>query len=127
MEPFTQAQALAAGDPITMLAQEAATVYGQDPKRVQRAADLVRTPGNVQNARRDEFDEPIKPSLKVLCVKGSKGWYVVRAGFCQCPDNAKGHTCKHRIAAWIHRESIVRPLAQARRVEPAQIFAELTS
>jgi hypothetical protein len=115
------------GDPITLLAQEAATVYNLDPKRVQRAAELARNPFAIQNARRDENDKQITPSLRVQCVKGSKGWYVVRPNFCTCPDHQRGNTCKHRIAAWIHREAITRPIAQARHITPAEVFAELTA
>ena len=127
LTPFSHADSMSQGDPITLLAQEAATVYSLDPKRTQRAADLVRNPTNVQQARRNEIDEPIKPSLLMLIVKGSSGWYIVRPNFCQCPDNARGNTCKHRIAGWMHRESIIRPLAAARRVEKSQILAELTA
>lgn len=114
------------GDLITTLAQEAATIYGADPERVQKAATLARTPYAIQNAQRDFLDNPIKPSIKSLIVKSSKGgWYIVERGQCQCPDNQKGNTCKHRIAAWMHREAIARPLAQARRTTTAKILQEL--
>lgn len=122
---FAQVEAMSSGDQITLLAQEAVTVYGLEPGRVQRAAELARDPYAVQNARRNEHGEQIKPSLKVQCVKGSKGWYTVRPGSCTCPDHAKGNTCKHRIAAWMRRESITRPLAEARKMTPAEVLAEL--
>lgn len=127
LKPFEHSEAMSQGDQITLLAQEAVTVYSLDPKRVQRATQLARDPYAVQNARRDENGEQIAPSLKVQCVKGSKGWYVVRAGKCTCPDHAKNNTCKHRIAAWMRRESIARPLAAARHMSPAQIIAELVA
>ena len=125
LQPFQMSEAMKEGETITLLAQEAVMIYGLEAKRVQRAADLARNPYNVQQAKRDELGETIKPSLNKLIVKGSKGWYIVTRGWCQCPDNTRGNTCKHRIAAWMHRESIVRPLAQARRVAPAVILAEL--
>ena len=127
VQTYTQAEAMTEGDAVTLLAQEAVLFYGQDPARVQRAADLARKPYAVQNAQRDEAGEGIpRPSLSVMCVKGqSSGWYVVRPGSCTCPDHKNGNTCKHRIAAWMHRELIIRPLAKARRTTPAQILAEL--
>ena len=125
--PFTQADAITEGNIYLMLAQEAAVLFGQDPARINRAVEIVRTSHAVQNANRDESGQEIQPSLNCLCVKGSSGWYVVRPGSCTCEDSKRGHTCKHRIAAWMHRESIIRPLAQARRVAPAVILAELTT
>ena len=125
--PFTHAEAMPKGYTVEALAQEAVTVYGLDPARVQRAADLFRQPKAVQLAHRDELDEQITPSLNVIIVKGSKGWYLTRRNFCQCADNTKGNTCKHRIAAWMYRESTVRPLAVARNRKPAEILAELTA
>ena len=113
-------------DSITLLAQEAATIYNQDPARVQKAAILARTKSAVQNARYDFLGNPIKPTLKNMIVKGAAGWYNVSPKSCTCPDHAKGNTCKHRIAAWMHKESIIRPLAQVTRKTTAQVFAELT-
>ena len=125
-QPFTMAHIYQGADLITALAQEAAVIYNLEPQRIAKAADLARNPYSVQQARRDEHENPINKSIKVLCVKGSSGWYVVRPNFCTCPDHTRGNVCKHRIAAWIHREAIVRPLAQARRVAPAVVLAELT-
>lgn len=125
LEPFQMSNAMKTGDPIGLLAQEAVTIYGADPKRVQKAADLARQKAAVQQAHRDENGEQIKPSLRVLAVKGSSGWYVVKNGTCTCKDNEQGNICKHRIAAWMHREAIARPLAAARRTTPAKILAEL--
>ena len=125
LTPFTMADKFE-GDPITQLAQEAATIYGQDPQRIQKAAALARTKGEVQPANRDYMGEQIKnPSMKTLIVKGRAGWYIVERGNCQCPDNKKGNTCKHRIAAWMYREMIARPIAQARKTTTAKIYAEL--
>lgn len=113
-------------DVIITLAQEAATIYNLDPKRVQRAADLARNKYNIQPAKRDENGETIpNPSYKKVCVKGSKGWYVVAQGSCTCDDHKRGNTCKHRIAAWMQREAIARPLAAARRVTVKEILAEV--
>jgi len=112
-------------DIITRLAQEAITVYGLDLQRIIKAAELARGRNNILPARRDYMDQPIKnASLKLLCVRGSKGWYLVTRGSCTCPDN-RGHVCKHRIAAWIYRETIARPLAKARRTTTAKILQEL--
>lgn len=131
VRPFQMSDAIdpkeSGNDPITMLAQEAVTVYSLDPGRVQRAADLMRQPRAVQMAHHNENDEQITPSLKNIIVKGSKGWYLTRRDFCQCPDHKNGYTCKHRIAAWMLRESTVRPLAVARNRKPAEILAELTA
>jgi len=116
------------GDLIVTLAQEAATIYNLDPKRVQKAADLARNKYNIQPAKRDENGETIPhPSYKKVCVKGSKGWYVVTQGSCTCEDNKRGNVCKHRIAAWMQRETIARPLAAARRVSVKEILAEVMS
>jgi hypothetical protein len=126
LAPFQMSEALTQGDLITVLAQESAVIYGADPPRIQKATELARTPYAIQNAQRDYMGEKIKsPSMKTLIVKGRAGWYIVEKGNCQCPDNKKGNTCKHRIAAWMHREAIARPLAQARRTTPAKILQEL--
>lgn len=125
LTPYQLADALTEGDPITLLAQEAATIFNAEPMRVQKAANLSRDPYAVQNARFDFLGNPIKPTLKNLIVKGSAGWYNVSLKACTCPDHSKGNTCKHRVAAWMHRELIVRPLAKARRVAPAVVLAEL--
>lgn len=112
------------------LAQEAVTVYGLDPQRVQRAAEIIHRRFAIVNAQRDEHGITIsRPSIKVLAVESDRrnGWYVVRAGSCTCKDNEQGNTCKHRIAAWMYRESITRPLAAARRTTTARILAELTA
>ena len=114
LTPFTLADRATFDDWVVNLAQEAATLYNLDPQRVQRAAEIVRSSRTaVQMAKRDEFGEPIaQPSYKKMIVKGSKsGWYVVTRGSCTCKDHANGHTCKHRIAAWIKKESIIRPIA----------------
>lgn len=115
---------------IASLAQEAATIYNLDPMRVQRAAEIVnKSRYNVQNAQRDENGVTIdSPSLKTLIVKSEsgRGWYVVTQGACTCEDHKRGNTCKHRIAAWMHREMITRAHAVARHTTPAVIFAELT-
>lgn len=125
LRPFTLDNKYTGADTITALAQEAVILYGADPKRVQRGADIARNPHKVQQARRDYMDMPIKPTLKTIIVKSEsgKGWYIVTKGTCQCKDPAP--ICKHRIAAWIYREAITRPLAQARRTTPAAILAEL--
>ena len=116
------------GDMIVALAQEAATIYNLDPKRIQKAAELARNKYNIQPAKRDANGEIIpNPSYKKVCVKGSKGWYVVTQGSCTCEDHRRGNTCKHRIAAWIQRETIARPLAAARKVSVKQIYAEVMS
>lgn len=128
-QPATAApyQAATPGD-IIALAQEALTVYALDPGRIARAADLARDPYKVQQAKRDVFGGPIKPTLNNLIVKASKnGWYMVTRGSCTCKDHTRGNVCKHRIAAWMHRESIIRPLAQARRTTTARILAELNA
>lgn len=127
LTPFELSNALTEGDPITLLAQEAATIFNAEPMRVQKAANLCRDPYAVQNARFDFLGEPIKPTLKALIVKGSKGWYNVSLKACTCKDHTQGNICKHRIAAWMHREAIIRPLAKARRVAPAVVLAELES
>lgn len=127
LAPYQLADALTEGDPITLLAQEAATIFNADPARVQKAANLCRDPYAVQNARYDFLGEPIKPTLKALIVKGAHGWYNVSLKACTCKDHTQGNICKHRIAAWMHREAIIRPLAKARRVAPAVVLAELES
>lgn len=116
------------GEDITIsLAQEAATIYNQEAKRVQKAAELNRDTFAVQIAKRDKFGDPIHyPTWKTAIVKGSDGgWYVISKGECTCQDHKRGNTCKHRIAVWMRRESIARPLAAARRVPVAQIISEV--
>lgn len=125
LTPYQLADALTEGDPITLLAQEAATIFNAEPMRVQKAANLCRNPYAVQNARFDFLGEPIKPTLKALIVKGSHGWYNVSLKACTCKDHAQGNICKHRIAAWMHREAIIRPLAKATRKDRAAILAQL--
>jgi len=128
LTPFTLADRATFDDWIINLAQEAATLYNLDPQRVQRAAEIVRSSRTaVQMAKRDEFGEPIaQPSYKKMIVKGSKsGWYVVTRGSCTCKDHANGHTCKHRIAAWMKKESIARPIAAVRRTSVKTILEEL--
>lgn len=126
LAPFTLENKYDGEDLTTTLAQEAITIYGQDPKRVQRAADLNRDSYAVQQARKDANGEKITaPNWKTAIVKGQAGWYVVTRGTCTCKDAEKGYTCKHRIAVWMRRESIARPLAAARRVSVAQIIAEV--
>ena len=128
LTPFTLADRATFDDWVINLAQEAATLYNLDPQRVQRAAEIVRSSRTaVQMAKRDEFGEPIaQPSYKKMIVKGSKsGWYVVTRGSCTCKDHANGHTCKHRIAAWMKKESIARPIAAVRRTSVKTILEEL--
>lgn len=122
LTPYTLDNTYTGDDVTVQLAQTAATVYNLDPWRVQRAADLNRNPYNVQIARKDENGQKIaQPSYKKMIVKGSKGgWYITTRGTCTCKDHANGHTCKHRIAAWMRRESIARPLATAARVTVAE-------
>lgn len=129
LAPFTLDNKYQGGDITIILAQEAATVYNQDPRRVQRAADLNRNTYAVQVAHKDENGQKItRPNWKTAIVKGSKGgWYVITRGNCTCEDHKKGNTCKHRIAVWMRRESIARPAAAARRVDVAVIMAELES
>ena len=129
LTPYQTTNALPTdSDIITLLAQEAAILYGADPERINKAAELARQPYAIQNARKDFLGEPIKPSLNTLIVKGHAGWYLVSKGSCTCPDSTKrGQVCKHRIAAWMHREAIIRPLAKLRRRTPVQILAELTA
>ena len=124
LTPYQLSNAMTEGDPITLLAQEAATIFNADPARVQKAANLARDPYAVQNARYDYLGNPIKPTLKALIVKGSAGWYNVSLKSCTCPDHAKGNICKHRIAAWMHREAIIKPLAKARN-NRAAVLAQL--
>ncbi len=110
------------------LAKEALTRWPAqvDPARLVRAVDILQSNRwNVQLAHRDENDQPIKPSYAVLIVRGSHGWYVVREKSCTCPDSRAGHICKHRIAAWLYRESIIRPLAEAGLKTGAQLKKEL--
>lgn len=125
LRPFTLDNKYTGADTITALAQEAAILYGADPARIQRGADIARNPYRVQQARRDFMGEQIKPNLKTIIVQSDSGngWYIVTKGTCQCKDRAP--ICKHRIAAWIYREAITRPLAQARRTTPAVILAEM--
>lgn len=127
LAPYTMDNTYTGADLITILAQESVTIYGAEAKRVHRAAQLARNPYMIQPARRDENGEPVaRASYKILAVKSSRdGWYVVHHGKCTCKDHQKGNVCKHRIAAWMRRESIARPLAAARRVETAIIMAEL--
>jgi hypothetical protein len=125
LTPYTTDSAYT-GDALIMLAQEAAILYGQDPGRINRATEIARRRGMVLQAHRDEDGNAISPSLSTICVRGATGWYIVRPGSCTCQDTAHGHVCKHRIAAWMHREIIIRPLAQVRRVTPAIILAELS-
>lgn len=128
IHPFTMEDREETGHTVAHLAQEAVTVYGLDPARVQRAAEIVLSSRTaVQIAKRDENGNPItNPNYKKLAVVGSKGgWYVVTRGACTCKDHANGHTCKHRIAAWMKKESIARPLAAARRVAVKTIMQEL--
>ena len=128
LTPFTLADRATFDDWVINLAQEAATLYNLDPQRVQRAAEIVRSSRTaVQMAKRDEFGEPIaQPSYKKMIVKGSKsGWYVVTRGSCTCKDHANGHTCKHRIAVWMKKESIARPIAAVRRTSVKTILEEL--
>lgn len=122
---YTQADAMTEGDPITILAQEAVILFGADPARVNRAAELARNPYSVQQAAKDEQGMSIKKSLNVFAVKGSSGWYVVRPGACTCEDHKRGHVCKHRLAAWMYRENIIRSIAQVRKVAPSVVLAEL--
>lgn len=121
IEPFQST------DIINTLAHEAVTIYNLDPLRVQRASVLARDPYKVQPAKRDEHGETItNPSWKTIIVKATgDGWYVVKNSNCQCVDNKNGNTCKHRIAAWMRRESIARPLAQARKTTTQIILQEL--
>jgi hypothetical protein len=132
VQPYTPAAAYQPTGPadLVTLAQEAVTIYALDPARVQRAAQIAHRRYTIINAYKDEHGITIpRPSLNVLAVESDtrRGWYVVRPGSCTCKDNENGHTCKHRIAAWMHRESIIRPLATARRVSKTQILAELTA
>lgn len=127
VKSYTQADAMTEGDPIALLAQEAVILFGADPARVIRAAELARNPYTVQQAAKDEQGNPIAKSLNVFAVKGSSGWYVVRPGACTCEDHKRGHVCKHRLAAWMHRENIVRSIAQVRKVAPSVVLAELVS
>lgn len=127
ISPFTMSAAIKepTGDMLKNLAQEAATVYNLEPGRVMKAAELARQVSAIQQARRDERNEQIKPSLKVLIVRGRAGWYVVRTGSCTCPDSRRGNVCKHRIAAWMYREAIVRPMVQVSKKTRAVVLAEL--
>lgn len=125
LTPYQLADALTEGDPITLLAQEAATIFNAEPMRVQKAANLCRDPYAVQNARFDFMGEKIKPTLKNLIVKGAHGWYNVSLKACTCKDHTQGNICKHRIAAWMHREAIIRPLVIAARKDRAAILAQL--
>lgn len=127
LAPFTLNNKYNGDDLITALAQEAVILYSADPARVQRGADIARNPYKVQQARRDFADQPITPTLKTIIVQSEsgRGWYIVEKGTCQCKDTAP--ICKHRIAAWIYRECITRPIAKARRTTPAAILAELTN
>ncbi len=85
-----------------------------DPARLERALEIVKASNwNVQPARRDENEQPIAPSLEVLIVHGRHGWYVVRRHSCTCPDSRSGHVCKHRLAAWLYREIVTRPIKEA--------------
>ena len=59
LAPFTLENKYDGEDLTTTLAQEAITIYGQDPKRVQRAADLNRNTYAVQQARKDANGEKI--------------------------------------------------------------------
>ncbi len=119
LTPFTPADRFPSQKYATLasLAQEAVTVYGLDPARVQRAVMLLQNRTNVQQARYDELGEAITPSLDKLIVKAESkpGWYVVTRGVCNCKDHSQGNVCKHRIAAWIFREVISRNQVAARR------------
>ena len=130
LTPFTLADRdTENADTISALAQEAVTVYGLDGKRAHRAAGIARNRYAVQVAQRDEHGETIpmeKRSHKRMAVKGTNGgWYVVTTGSCTCPDHKNGHVCKHRIAVWMVKQSIARPIAAARRVSVPVIVAEL--
>ena len=105
------------------LRREAITKYHIPGPLVDQAIALNQNPYDVQQARKDENGHPIyKPSLSTLIVRGQHGWYVVRSKSCSCETH--DGICVHRIAAWIHREIIIRPLAEARGVAPSVIQAE---
>ncbi len=92
------------------LAEQARATWPQiDPARLERAVELVEASStNVQQAHYDEDGGRITPSLEVLIVRGSHGWYVVRKHSCTCPDHRSGHVCKHRLAAWLYTTFISR-------------------
>ena len=105
------------------LRREAIMKYRIPGPLVDQAIALNWTAYDVQQAQKDENGQPIRrPSLATLIVRGQHGWYVVRNKSCSC-DTHDG-ICVHRIAAWIHREIIIRPLAEARGVAPSVIQAE---
>ena len=104
------------------LKREAVNALHQDPAMVEAALDILDTSANVQNANADENGQRINPSLAVLIVRGEHGWVVVRPGSCTCGSKT---ICAHRIAAWIHRESVIRPLAQAANKNRASILKML--
>jgi len=128
VQPYTADNAWPAKWPgeIVSLAQEAVCVYGLDPWLVSTAAQIVHRRFSIVQARRDERGVDIQPSLEVIAVEtdSKRGWHVVRPGHCTCGDNG---ICKHRTAAWLYKEAIIRPLAAARRTTSTQIMAELAS
>ncbi len=128
VKPYSPADAITEeeADTITMLSQEAVLVYRLDAEMVDEAMQLARMVRGVQLASFDENGQFIKtPSLKVMIVKGLKGWHVVRPGFCTCEESQAGAICKHRVAAWMYREATIRPLAKARHCTPSLILAQL--
>lgn len=113
---------------IVNLSDEAITKYNLEAGRVQRAAELASRPTNIQPAKFDEHGTSITPSYKVLAVVGSNGqWYVVKHKFCTCEDNKRGNICKHRIAAWMRRQSIARVHAAVRGITTEEMLKELES
>jgi hypothetical protein len=96
------------GSLYTTLAQEAAVIYGLDPARIHRAIEIINTTGAIMPAKYDEQGNAIpKPSYALMYVRATngRGFYLVTKGTCTCPDHKNGHTCKHRIAAWMMREA----------------------
>jgi hypothetical protein len=97
-----------------------------DPARVGRAVEIVNAHNIVMQARRDEHDNQIKQSDQLWVVRAASGsgWYFVRPQerSCTCPDSAKGHVCKHRIAVFLQMRFIAefnKMLATQHQVKPA--------
>jgi len=108
-------------DTYRTLAEEAVHKFGLDPNRVILAVDIAASHGMIynKNCNPGEFD---------VRSRNGRGWYHVntRTKSCTCPDSQLGHNiCKHRVAVWLYTQAIVRPHAEARRVEQAIIMQEL--
>ena len=94
------------------IAQEAIEAWQIDPRRAQRALKILEehpTRTMLQLDKSIEHDQPVEWLVRSSGKNGGT-WYSVcpDAGACTCPDHAKGHICKHRLAVYLYTTQIER-------------------